>query len=122
MKALTNIFFFAVAEYVTPRFRITTRDVELGEVEISYSIGTGARSAALIGARERKHTLRWQASLDFSRCKFESICEADISFPYHNSVMMGILRYLYIPALTVSAFGSRTLYPMYSSSTHLSNN
>ena len=33
--------------------------VELGEVEISYSTGTGARSAALIGARERKHTLRW---------------------------------------------------------------
>ena len=32
---------------------------------ISYSTGTGARSAALIGARERKYTLRSQFSLEF---------------------------------------------------------
>ena len=44
---------------------MTKQDVELGEVEISYSNGTGARSAALIGARERKYTLRWRASLEF---------------------------------------------------------
>ena len=88
-------------EYIEPQFCITKQDVELGEVEISYSTGTGARSTALTGARERKYTLRWQASLEFSILMFESICKADISLPYRDLVIAGILRYLFAPALTV---------------------
>ena len=100
-ESFNEHFLFAGTEYVKPQFCITKRDGELGEVEISYSTGTGARSTALIGARERKYTLRWQARLEFSGCMFESVCEPNISFPYRNLVIMGISRFSFIPALTV---------------------
>ena len=91
-RSFNQHFLFAVIEYVRPQFCITKRDVELGEVEISSSTDTGARSAALTGARERKHTLRWQASLEFSRCMFETICGAN----EHTKIFI----YLFLPSLS----------------------